>query len=754
VNKVINKNIDIFSPLDIFIFSCSVLILTILTSSIVSFSDDLKFIVLSSVCLFFYSKSIFYNIPKNFNLAYIDVGLLAFSVIGLISYNWSINGSFTWYPAIGWSLMICWMILIRHVNSHLGLINHLHNFFLFFLFFSISLILFYIFSGLPIGVNWVKYFGNNSNYTSAFLICLLPFGLFCPRSIGSKTFRVFIAFVLSLSMLIIIFYTSTRGCLLTFLILLILKLYLEKCYKILTVGVLIVILMSFLLCSSFSDFFSEMNRIPLFSDFKNNENVGRLYMLKSSFWIFQDNPLLGIGMGNWQLEAYKFDLSDVSPFNSQNFLRHLNHNLFATVLAESGIVGFSLLFLPLLIIVKKSFSRFNELSEIECAFLFSIIAYLINSLFYGSVNFYDGHFSEIQWVAFTGLGILSTKFKRVEYKKSISKFSLIILSLICFLWFSYTAISNNQLYDAKRQLDKGEYLLGISKLSSVYNPVLKTYLHKRQSIAHLIAKSYHKLSDFDSSLSFYEIALQDNPFDATILLEYSTLLFKIGKIDMSLNIAMELLKIDSRNRQTNLLLSKLSLKKMDLRDARNFLNKSYHPWNTYEINMIEQALYKENYLTNILNIDPEGALNETLKNIDPMSNLEKMRHQPWREINIPIVKSIYDFEFSLYRLLDSTNYKIYLIDKLIPRVNHELGKIKKDCKLDCDEIEAIRKHVLEYAIFIELKNLRGKLNLSGYNVQCTSLINIERVLGKSRMNLFVEKLDSYNFGRFLFCNES
>jgi len=745
----------ILGTIDLFVLSTTICILTILTSSMFSFSHDLKFLVLSISCFFFFSKDLVFRKSNTLVFSKIDIAFITFSFIGLLSFLWSINGSLTWYPALGWLLMFCWMILIRRVSLQVRLTNYLHKFFLFFLFLFIGITLFYAFTGLPIDESWVRTLGNNSNYTSSLIISLLPFGLFLPKNIGNKTFRICVAFVLSISALLLIFYTSARACLLAFIVLIFLKLYIEKYFKTLILGLILLSLFGFLVFGPFSEsLVYNLNQVSLFSDFKNTENIGRIYLLNASLWLFQENPLLGIGMGNWQLEAYKFDLSDVAPFNSLNFLRHPNHNLYATVLAESGLIGFSFLFLPILYILFKSFKRLYELCEVEFAFLLSIIAYLLTSIFYGSVNFHDGHFSEVQWIAFTGFGILSSKFEIVKMNIRLTKYVLAFLPFFCLLWFSYAAISNNQLYAAKYQIERGNYNLGVLKMKSVYNPVFKTFLHKNQSIPFLIAKSYEELGDLDNALSYYETALQNNPYDANMLFDYSTLLYDNDKFDKSFYTAKELLKIDSKNRRTNMLLSKLSLKKSKLMDTRAFLNKAYHPWNTYEVNMVEQTLYKEGYLLDILNFNSVDKLNQLLENFDPEGNLEKMKIQPWKEINIPIVRSIYDFEFGLYNILDSTNYEIYLRDRLSARVNHELVKIKKDFDLDIGDIEAMRKDVLEYAIIMEHNNLRKKLKLSEHINPNVSLTNIEIIIGKNKMGLFLEKLNSYNFGRFLFCSES
>jgi len=67
----------------------------------------------------------------------------------------------------------------------------------------------------------------------------------------------------------------------------------------------------------------------------------RLYMLKSSMRIFQENPLNGIGLGNWYLLAYREDLANVTGFNQSIYFSRLgSHNLYELIITELGLYNY------------------------------------------------------------------------------------------------------------------------------------------------------------------------------------------------------------------------------------------------------------------------------------------------------------------------------------------------------------------------------------------------------------------------------
>lgn len=84
-----------------------------------------------------------------------------------------------------------------------------------------------------------------------------------------------------------------------------------------------------------------------------NERFG---LWENTLKIIQENPINGVGAGNWQFHYTKFGVAhlDKSAFFNINFRRP--HNDFLGILSETGIIGFGL-FLSMVIIVTRKFAK-------------------------------------------------------------------------------------------------------------------------------------------------------------------------------------------------------------------------------------------------------------------------------------------------------------------------------------------------------------------------------------------------------------
>ena len=72
---------------------------------------------------------------------------------------------------------------------------------------------------------------------------------------------------------------------------------------------------------------------------------------------FLDNPILGIGVGNWEIESVKYDRKEMDDY----IVPYHAHNDYLEILAESGIPAlifyFGVLFFMIFIILKKFLAR-------------------------------------------------------------------------------------------------------------------------------------------------------------------------------------------------------------------------------------------------------------------------------------------------------------------------------------------------------------------------------------------------------------
>jgi O-antigen ligase len=114
----------------------------------------------------------------------------------------------------------------------------------------------------------------------------------------------------------------------------------------------------------------------------NASLVERYKLWDKSFQIIQDNPILGVGAGNWKYNYayYKVDNIQAALYYNTVFCRP--HNDFIWVFSETGIIGFSLLMLIIIYIGRHSLFRAIEEKNIRNLLIISgLVGLLIISFF-------------------------------------------------------------------------------------------------------------------------------------------------------------------------------------------------------------------------------------------------------------------------------------------------------------------------------------------------------------------------------------
>ena len=175
----------------------------------------------------------------------------------------------------------------------------------------------------------------------------------------------------------------------------------------------------------------SINFIERTSKLNNASSNQRIRFYEDAIQSTIENPILGIGRGNWKLESIKRDKFYVTDYT----VPYHAHNDFLEILAETGIVGMIthylifiiVLFLILKIIFFKNKSKFDLI--FISPFLLSIVSFLVDSLL---------NFPLARPVSFIPILFLIAVLIRKELK-SIKLFSLNILSKnygVLFFYFS------------------------------------------------------------------------------------------------------------------------------------------------------------------------------------------------------------------------------------------------------------------------------------------------------------------------------
>lgn len=499
----------------------------------------------------------------------LDISWLLFIGVSAMSFLWATDMSMIWFPLTISVTLVLFMFCIRWSN-----IESFPQFKRYFSYLVIVIFGYYLLQHI-LAVNfditietWNSVLSKNPNYTTSYLLVLYPFFLFYPFKNQFLRFLKFIAAILLLNLLLL---TNARGGLLGFAVLLIFYFWSTRSYynknllasiALMIVG-LVIVAINYSLESSDSQFLL----------FYKNELISRWHMIETSLSIWKENPLLGVGAGNWHIEAYGHSLDNVAPFNdSENIIRYRSHNLYTLILAELGIMGLITYCTPFVVTLVSCLKRINTLSYFEKANLGVLMFFLIASYFYGNVNFYKHHFSTIHLLAFFALGVLTSGNSNIKIMK-FWIYPIIFLSVLSSLYMVKSKLDCSK-YALAKNLILAQPAQAIRYFNELYEPSLNTAFDFQTSYSHQLALLYAQVENLDSSIAMFEKALVENPSNYEALLDYSQFLFHRMKDNKKAkDIALSAVEIQSTSCRLNILLVEIAISENRTNDAKLYINK-------------------------------------------------------------------------------------------------------------------------------------------------------------------------------------
>ena len=535
-----------------------------------------RFILFSIFPVFYFSFLMFGQGEMKIGITSIDYYWVGLLILGFISIFWTQNKSVVWFPSFWFLGLLLWMIVSRSLASSNFIRKKLPLYFT--LFFIIILCLHFIalFTGLsPHEKAWNSIFGYNGNYTSAILLSFLPFIIF-----NEKKHTVVLLLKILCTFLVFFFliYTSARGAIIIFFFLAVFLLCLQGSPINFPFFVGTITFFSLIAFFYFRDYLMDLSFI---NDFGGFDDELRWIMIKNSFYLFQEDPLLGKGIGSWQLEAFKYaNISSTDELTTQRIYQVGNHNIYSQYLAELGIVGFILFIYPLFFIIKKAILHFKKSDGFHKAMVISIFIYVLSSIIYRDANSYPGFFSGIQFFAFFQIGFLIRNFFSYSEKggKALSVIFL-VLSFLSLGWFIFSYAAYKKCYTANEL-----YLLdqpaAVKLLESIYYPTFNTLDNiDQQPIALKLAELYKGQKEYKTAQEYYEKAVKQFPYNDHALLTYSIFLLRVKKdYSQAKHYAERVFSMQKDYWQVNYYLAEIAIEEKDFDLAREYLsNINYRP---------------------------------------------------------------------------------------------------------------------------------------------------------------------------------
>ncbi len=225
----------------------------------------------------------------------------------------------------------------------------------------------------------------------SFLLGCLPFSFFLTSRI-KKPYNIFIKIFIVLSIICIIF-SFSRGNIVGLIALSLLYLLLTKktpYIKFIFIGMFIlIILSSTILKNEFR--FSRFSLSGLSSGWWLDEIEKSSITLK----ILKEHPLIGIGLNHYRLkfdnysgQEYKLLEEKIRETGGDPYEWKIPDNMYLSILAETGLLGFVSFLLFLLLLFKKGFTFLKKINDnLRKEFLIVILCGIIGLLF--SMNTYD-----------------------------------------------------------------------------------------------------------------------------------------------------------------------------------------------------------------------------------------------------------------------------------------------------------------------------------------------------------------------------
>jgi len=227
--------------------------------------------------------------------------------------------------------------------------------------------------------NYLKTFTGNKNITAAIIAFKLPFLLYF-FSVTNNKFLKFLLIILQISAFYLLVLLSSRAALLSstifILIVPMLLLFKIKKFKLKSFAPYIIYSFSFLTVTLFSYYnFDTDNTISLKQraltvNTKDASASQRLRFYKHGLTHIKNNPIIGLGLGNWKTKSIEYDKDNIQSYIVPYHL----HNDFLQYFTELGLFGFLFYLATFLVAFKNILKR-----------LFSSDKFYFNLLLLGSL---------------------------------------------------------------------------------------------------------------------------------------------------------------------------------------------------------------------------------------------------------------------------------------------------------------------------------------------------------------------------------
>ena len=382
-------------------------------------------------------------------------------------------------------------------------------------------------------VGLIKSFFANKNLLASVIFLCFPF--FFMGLIQSKKVKT-VAIVGIISALPMLLLLGTRTVFLAVLVfaLVVLSYYLKNRFGIRKrfiglASILLLILIAFLYQSTkISEIhdIKDKSTIKQYIDRISNEKtwVSRTQFWDNSIAMWKENPILGVGLGNWQVEFPKYGLNQFGVFSIVNGTETLQrpHNDFLNILCENGILGllvyifiFGWMYYQLFVLIKGTTdkTRWNYIY-----LLAGLSGYIVISFFDFPMERIEHQIILMLFFAIITAGYYSQKKMQPESEmgKNVLKYLVITISIYSIIVTSFRfkgEMETVKMYVAKANGQWEETLHHANKAENYFYKVDLTSI----PLAWYQGLASFNLNEKAESVTLFEKAYQIAPYQIQVL---------------------------------------------------------------------------------------------------------------------------------------------------------------------------------------------------------------------------------------------
>tara|TARA_B100001758_G_C18398460_1_gene607432 strand:- start:219 stop:2192 length:1974 start_codon:yes stop_codon:yes gene_type:complete len=254
------------------------------------------------------------------------------------------------------------------------------------------------------------------------------------------------------------------------------------------------------------------------------QNDSRILLYKKTIKMIKNNPLIGIGPGNWRIHISKFGLNNTLGQKGDKFVQR-PHSDFLWFFAEGGFFSFALYLFLFVLLLRYSFLLFCSNKTKIRLFYLSIFSTILAYVIISSFDFpserplHNFLFSILSAILISEI----IKEKNPKYFRG-KVFSLFLISS-CVLTFIYSILiynSNLHMSNVLKFKSHNKWKKMVVELNSAYHPFFFDIDNTSTPLYWYYGLAYYNMNDIQKAFSFFEKAYEKNPYHLHVINNLAT----------------------------------------------------------------------------------------------------------------------------------------------------------------------------------------------------------------------------------------